>query len=344
MLHSLDQVRDTTNPYLVLLIRSLPQEVESLLFSWRTAVFGRYDVLHVHWPEHLLGAGGARGLARRVAFAAVLARVRLTRTGVVRTLHNIRPHEGRRGIDAFLLRGFDAATTGTVLLQPSPVPPPGRFVVEIPHGHYRPWFAGLPGAARVEGRLLFFGQIRGYKGVAELLEAFAGVNARAGASLVVCGQPQDDALAQDLTERAARDPRVSLRLGHVADADLSVEVARAELVVLPYKEMHNSGAVLLALSLDRPVLVPRSEHSRALAQEVGAGWVLEYDGPLTAEVLRSGLAQARSTVRSQRPDLDRRDWGGIGAAHAEVYRRARSVLGAHAVLTRSWVRRPSAGR
>lgn len=342
MLHSLDQVRDTTNPYLVLLVRSLPDEVESLFFSWRTAVLGRYDVLHVHWPEHLLGAGGARGLARRAAFAAVLVRVRLTRRGVVRTLHNIRPHEGRGGIDAILLRGFDAVTTGTVVLQPSPVPPPGRFVVQIPHGHYRPWFAGLPSATRVEGRLLFFGQIRGYKGVPELLEAFAAVGA--GASLVVCGQPQDGALARDLTDRAARDPRVSLRLGHVADADLSVEVGRAQLVVLPYKEMHNSGAVLLALSLDRPVLVPRSGHSRALAQEVGAGWVLEYDGPLTAEVLRSALAQARSAVRSERPDLDGREWGGIGDAHAEVYRRAHSLRGPHAVLTRSWVRRPSAGR
>ena len=48
VLHSLDAVRDTTNPYLVLLIRSLPAEVESQLFSWRTAVFGQYDVIHVN--------------------------------------------------------------------------------------------------------------------------------------------------------------------------------------------------------------------------------------------------------------------------------------------------------
>ena len=61
------------------------------------------------------------------------------------------------------------------------------------------------------------------------------------------------------------------------------EVSESELVVLPYHQMHNSGSVLAALSLDRSVLVPDSEFNRSLAEEVGPGWVVTYDGDLTAE-------------------------------------------------------------
>ena len=41
-------------------------------------------------------------------------------------------------------------------------------------------------------------------------------------------------------------------------------------MVLPYRQMHNSGAVLAALSLDRPVLVPATDQ-RGLGAEVGPG-------------------------------------------------------------------------
>ncbi len=95
------------------------------------------------------------------------------------------------------------------------------------------------------------------------------------------GAAVDASLAESSGGRAP-DARIAHHLEHVPDDDLAAEVAHAQLVVLPYREMHNSGAVLLALSLDRPVLVPRNEVTDALAAEVGPWWVQRYDGELDA--------------------------------------------------------------
>ena len=71
--------------------------IEHLPFSWRTALFGRYDVFHVHWGDTLLAAGSRRTRAgKRVAMAVLLGRLALTRTPVVRTVHNVTPPEGGR--------------------------------------------------------------------------------------------------------------------------------------------------------------------------------------------------------------------------------------------------------
>jgi beta-1,4-mannosyltransferase len=90
--------------------------------------------------------------------------------------------------------------------------------------------------------------------------------------------------------------------------------------VLPYAEMLNSGAALLALSLRRPILVPRNDVNDLLAAEVGEAWVQRFDGPLEAADLLRALAAVRAAgLASAAPDLTRRSWDGVGESHAAVY-------------------------
>ena len=148
----------------------------------------------------------------------------------------------------------------------------------VPHGHYADWYRDVVLPPAEAGRLLFVGLVRPYKNVPALVAAFADLPAPQ-ARLHVAGNAADPALAEQLGALAAADGRVSLDLRHVPDPELAAEIGRAQLVVLPYAEMHNSGAVLLALSLRRPVLVPENAVNTALAAEVGERWVLRYDAP-----------------------------------------------------------------
>nr|WP_284288160.1 hypothetical protein [Angustibacter aerolatus] len=168
VLQSFAPPRPTTNPYLVLLQRNLPEPVRSSPFSWRLALTGRYDVLHVHWPEVLLrGSSRLRTLSRQARFALLLARLRLRRTPVVRTRHNLTAHEPAGRLEGLLVRALDRRTRVSVLLNPVlPAPGPERSVVVL-HGHYRDWFAAHPRDEAVPGRLLFFGLVRPYKQVPE---------------------------------------------------------------------------------------------------------------------------------------------------------------------------------
>ena len=95
--------------------------------------------------------------------------------------------------------------------------------------------------------------------------------------------------------------------------------------MLPYREMHNSGSVLAALSLDRPVLVPANHVNDLLAREVGPGWVLTYDGALAAEDIEAALARLAERPVEGSPDLTGRDWSKAGADHLAAFRDAMSI-------------------
>lgn len=313
--------RSTTNPYIAQLDRALADEpsIEHLRWSWKTALTGRVDAFHFHWPETLLEGDAAwKRAARRAMMRALLWKIRLTRAAIVRTAHNVEiPQDVPPATRRILERIEERTTHRIVLNELTDVAGP---VTVIPHGHYRDWFAPYPPATAVPGRLGYFGLIRRYKGVETLLEAYGTASAADPAlSLEIGGRPSSRELADLVTAAADELPSLSTTLRFLDDEELVRIATSAEVVVLPYRFMHNSGSALAALSLDRPVLVPRNEVNELLATEVGDGWVLSFEGELDADDLRAALAHPRPAGR---PDLSRREWGDAGRQHAAAFRRA----------------------
>lgn len=319
VLFSLSRIRPTTNPYLVQLVASLPDDVELLFFSWRRALLGRYDVFHVHWPEVMLRkTTRLRTLAAQLLYALVLARLTLTRTPVVRTIHNLEPYEEASRFEEVLVDATDRRTRFWIRLNDRTPVPQGAAARTIPIGEPPAVFTQHVGPGPVEGRLLHFGLVRPYKGIEELITAFAGLP-DPGLRLVIAGRCDDVAYREVVRAAAARDDRIELDLRHLSDEELADEVSRAELVVLPYRTMHNSSAALLALAMGRPVLVPDLEVTSDLADEVGDGWVQRYAGMLRAEHVGEALTAVRRLGPDARPAMGARAWPHIGNAHAEVY-------------------------
>lgn len=310
----------STNPYITQLYRALAPRVEPRYFSMRAALFSRYDVLHLHWPEYLLRHPGRWGTwAKRACVLLLLARLRLAGTPIVRTLHNVQPHESRGRVEGWLLARIDAATRRWIRINATtPLRTPATDT--ILHGHYRDWYAGLPSPQVRKGQLLHFGLLRPYKGVEALLEAMRGLD-DPQVRLRICGKPADAAIRATVEQACAGDRRISAELAYLDDAALATEIGQAELVVLPYRQMHNSGTLLLALSLDRPVLAPWSEANAAIAAEAGPGWVQLYEGELSPARLAAALAQAGAGGRA-RPDLSARGWEQAGQLHLASYRAA----------------------
>jgi beta-1,4-mannosyltransferase len=313
----------TTNPYITQLVDALRQDTDVEYFTWHRGILGRHDLVHLHWPEVMTRrAGRAARIAARVRFALFLMRLAASRTPVVRTLHNVRSHESGDRVERLLMRWCDRLTTGWILLNPdTPVPGPAPTRV-IPHGHYRDVYPEVDDAP-VPDRLLHFGIIRPYKGIDTLLEA-AGRLPGSQWSLRVVGSPTTDRLRHLVEQACAHDSRISAHLAYVDEVELSRELARAQLVVLPYRELHNSGAALLALSLNRAVLVPRGSTTVSLAEEVGPDWVLFYDDDLDAEDLSRALEATRTGPAAPGeqgvPDLSARRWRTIAERHQEFFR------------------------
>lgn len=323
VLTSYREPSDSTNPYVIQLHRALLAEPELQVrtFSLARALGWRFEIFHLHWPEPLWSArSGWRRLAKKLLLLLFLIKLSLSRAVVVQTLHNLAPHEPPDRLGRLIVAGLRRRTVLYLRLNAylgPELPEPG---VTILHGHYRAWFAGYPGAAAQPGQLLFFGLLRPYKGLTELIPAFE--DSRDAAGLRICGRPTDAALVAELEALAAGDPRIGLELRFLDEPDLVAAINAAQLVVLPYREMYNSGSLLAALSLDRPVLVPDSEVNRLLQAEVGADWVRLYT-ELTGEVIDAALA-----VRPQgRPNLTARGWEAAGPAHLMAYRQAMGLTG-----------------
>jgi beta-1,4-mannosyltransferase len=315
----------SVNPYTRLLAEHLAavEGVTVRTFSWRTALLGRYDAFHAHWPEILVdGHSPLKKLVRQAFTLALVARLAVTRTPIVRTVHNVGLPSGISRRERMLLELFDRRTTLRIRLNTeTPVEGPSAL---IPHGHYRDWFAGYTPAATRPGQLGYAGRIRRYKGVETLIEAFRGTTDPA-MRLRVGGYPSTTGLADAVRRLAEGDDRISLEFGFISDETLVDLVTSSEIVVLPYQFMHNSAAALTALSLDRPVLVPANEVNERLAAEVGDGWVHTFEGTLTPEAITGALADVRSAPATSRPRLDAREWPDAATAHVAAYRDAIAV-------------------
>jgi beta-1,4-mannosyltransferase len=307
-------------------------------YSWRRLLSGRYDIWHLHWPEsHFNDRNPALALRRSATALGLLRWARSRGTKIVWTIHNLRSHEQyypaleRLFREAFLrlLDGHISLSHSGAEAALAQFPRLGRvpgFV--IPHGHYREYYATqLPKAAArlalgVDPRsrvLAFIGQIRPYKDVPQLIASFRALT-DPGLVLLVAGEPNTKALAAQLHGAAGDDRRVHLSLGWIPEDRILAYVAAADLVVLPYREVLNSGSALLALSCDRPVLVPGIGSLAELETVAGSAWVRTYSGPLTSDQIANALCWAVDTGRPSRAPLQSLDWDEIAAATLRAYR------------------------
>lgn len=308
-----------TSRYDLQVTAEAPPEVVQLDFTWPRALFGRYDLVHAHWPEYLARhrVAPARHV-KRFLFARWIARLEKRGTPVVRTLHNLRPHEPGDAGERRLLERFDRLTALRVKLNPF-TPAPGPLpTVTIPLGHYADRFANLPQPEPVPGRLLHVGELKPYKGVDRLVEEFR-AHPDDSLTLRIVGRPAAPGLRERLAAAEAADTRITSLLGEVSDAVMVEEIARSELVVLPYLQMHNSAVVMVALSIDRPVVVPDNEVNRWLADEIGPGWIHMFEPPFTMNDAVTALAAARARPAGAKPAFVGRDWKTHAALHAEAY-------------------------
>jgi beta-1,4-mannosyltransferase len=304
VLHSVSPTSET-NPYVVQLIQGLRGTSVPVFFSYRAALFGRYDVAHLQWAEFLIRGKGIAGIAKPLLFSLFLLRLVLTKKPVFQTIHNLAPHEKGSLVEATLLAGLSKITTHWIAIN-SATPCRAPKTTLIPHGHYRDWYKEIPEMVSVPKRALLFGQIRPYKGLASLVGAFTGMP-DSTAQLRIAGKPTNRDCVGQLEAATEADVRITTVLRFLSDRELANEIHSASLIVLPYRELHNSGALLLALSLNRPVLAPRTPSTISMLDEVGGEWIRLYEGELTPAEMENALQWA-AAARLSTPNLSARDW------------------------------------
>jgi len=168
--------------------------------------------------------------------------------------------------------------------------------------------------------ILAFGLVRPYKGVDVLLEAFRGVE---GAELWVVGMPR---MPMDGLRELARQAPGTVRFvdRFVTDPEIPAFMRRADLVVLPYRNIEQSGVLYTALAFGKPLILSAVGGFPEIASQGAARLVPPEDPAALTDALRGLLADpaARGALgtAAAREAATTYSWDRIGEQTVELYR------------------------
>ncbi|WP_296665032.1 glycosyltransferase [Demequina sp.] len=292
-----------------------PTQLDSLLRV--IAHSRRGDVLHFQWTAPVIqraqDASDAR--ARLGRFKRAIDRFRRSGGRLVWTVHNAMPHELLYEAEELELMRYLAKAADVIhvmnpataeVLAPDVVLPREKIVV-VPHPSFMGLYPRGPGreAARAafglrpeQRAVAFVGQIRPYKGIVTLLRALDSLTPeqKAQTALLLAGMVRaedvetvEDAIPSGMT--------VVYERGFVPDGELSRWYEAADLAVLPYERILNSGSAHLAATFEVPIVLPDAPHLRA---EFGdEPWVRFFDGDDAVPELTRLLADPATYERDR---------------------------------------------
>jgi D-inositol-3-phosphate glycosyltransferase len=206
----------------------------------------------------------------------------------------------------------------------------GNYLASIPAGITREMSRAHFGIASDKRVLVFFGQIKDVKGLDVLLEGFAlALQKDPSLHLLIGGRvwKTDFSKYQDIIDRHGLAPSCSLHIRYIPDDEVAYFYRCADLVVLPYLRIYQSGVVLLAMSYGSPVLVSNIEGMLEAVDDGRTGFVFRGRDPghLAQRLGEIFSVPGRASEIAQaglRRVTDRNDWSRLGEQSLACYRRA----------------------
>ncbi len=264
------------------------------------------------------------------------------------TAHNLLPHDraereafGMAFAHSLIYRSADAVmvhgeTNRQELLRYFAVPE-GR-AISIPHGDYtfaggcvpKPEARGRLGFGPEDRVVLCFGTLRPYKGIHHLIPAFGQVRrAIPQARLLIAGQPigVDPQEVERAIDGAGIRDAVRLDARYIPLPEVPTYFSAADLVVLPYVSVYQSGALQLAYAHARPVVVTATGALPESVEDGVNGLVAPPADPdALARAIIALLSLPEGTLsemgrHSRRLAEQRYAWAGVAQKTAEVYRK-----------------------
>lgn len=304
-----------------------------------------YRVIHLHWTYFLsIPVSRASAVLRclnEVNLSFFFLLVRLLRYQIVWTAHNVTPHERQTRDDELWTRRIALVSSAVIVhsestqAQLAGIGAATSRVERIPHGHYRGVYTSKRPSAASREKLglpadgvifLFFGALKRYKGVVQLIRTFTSLDDAVNVRLIIVGKCREPALLHDIETSSDRDERIILQTQFVPDEDVSTYFAAADIACLPFMSTTTSGSAILALGFGVPVLGPRLGGLAELPDTVGQFYDPDRPGAL-ADALAAVLGDPERLAHlgeAAAAYADTLDWGPIARRTAEVYRKALS--------------------
>jgi D-inositol-3-phosphate glycosyltransferase len=187
------------------------------------------------------------------------------------------------------------------------------------------------GLSKDEKTILFFGRITPYKGLEYLIAAFGqvlglGQNYR----LIIAGRPDRceeywKAIREEIREYVQKG-QVLLKASFIPDDETEVYFKAADVVVLPYRDIYQSGVLFLGHSFGLPVVAADVGSLKDEIVEGKTGFVFRPENPVDlARVIEQYFASdLYADLNSRRGEIrayatERHSWDVVGQRIMSVY-------------------------
>lgn len=301
---------------------------------------GLPDVLHLHWLQPFVisddpkktAAGGVRLLSE-------LLLLKSRGVTIVWTVHNVLEHRKRAPRFEKLIKHSVVRLSDRVIVH---CPAARRSIreayhlsnamtakcISIPHGHYIDSYPNEQTQEQARNTLdidpeetsfLFFGQIRPYKSIPQLVDTFKELNDDE-ARLLIVGNPWDEDEAAKVRRRSEPDDRIRCIFEFVPEEEIQLYMNAADVVVLPFEDVLTSGSALLGMSFGNALIAPRIGCVAELLDPEGG---VPYD-PHTEDGLRTAMERALYADLAAMGEYNYRkaqqyDWESIARRTYELY-------------------------
>lgn len=286
---------DESNPYQQLVMKALEAEGVETNIKETFPIFTLLihslldrdlDVVHIHWPDplYILKYGYDAPFYQRIltksatilGFFLLVLDVEFTKLfgpDIVWTVHDKYDHnENHKYVQiiagSYLARRVDevevkCASAEHTIRDLYAIPDSVRINI-IPHGNYIGQYQNNINKEDARAELnveqdaficLYFGSMRAYKGLPELIEAYSSLDDVDNSRLLLVGNKRDEQPVESALKKAEKMNNIITVPEYMPDNEVQLYFNAADVIVLPFRDILGSGSTLLALSFGCPLVV-----------------------------------------------------------------------------------------
>lgn len=306
--------------------------IESVIKNWKI------DVLHIHWTHPFITEKNrVVAVFKSTFFISELILLKLFGVKIVWTMHNIMGHDSKlKYLESLFNRVLSKISDKIIVHCPSSKNEIEKIyksvsIDVINHGNYISQYQNSITNNEARKRLriyddeivfLYFGQVRPYKGILELIDVFKKLKSEK-IKLVIAGKP-DNNIKDEILRACVGDDQISTILEFIPDNDVQIYMNAADIVVLPYKNILTSGVAMLAMSFGKPIIAPSIGCIPDILDKKGSFLFSTTDENSLFDQMQSVLKVERETLKNMgihNYELVKMfDWNGIGKRTYEIYK------------------------
>lgn len=222
------------------------------------------DIYHFNWIESISGK------LNMFKTKLIITFLKLTNKKIIWTMHNNFPHESKDKKNTIKFMEFMAKKADRIHILCKETSN-NKFIskykekiVCIPHGdyinNYQASNVNIYERYKIDKDkkiMLFVGQVRKYKNIELLIQAFKKSNIEEnGFVLLICGNCNDDQYKEELKKFSSES--IFFDFNFIKDEEMERYLASSQIIVAPYNKNSslNSGTLWMALSYEKTMMLP----------------------------------------------------------------------------------------